>query len=281
MHRILTALFLALISTAKAQVFSGRLQFQQGQQLVVTMEIQKTLTQQAGGQAINFSASGSALHHYEMTDQRGDTIWLRYQAGPIRFQFEGMGQKRSFDSRDATSHTSEYGKLLEGVLKRTYSLGILPNGVLVSVKPDTVSPSAPVADVTIITELLGELTGINNSLKLGEASFFAILPAGTRIGETRKLSQSGDVQREITLAAITDSTVVVDFKSSSNDRTPTVGASLAKTSKTDHITGKAIFSKQTNIIREISATTESRGHTEAMGSKTPIIGRSVLHITVR
>ena len=62
------------------------------------MEVKNNIAQQAGTQAINFLAAGSAVHQYRVTNLSNNSTTLHHELQKLNFQFEGMGQKRSFDS---------------------------------------------------------------------------------------------------------------------------------------------------------------------------------------
>ena len=64
----------------------------------IEIEIKSLVTQQAGGQAIDFTVNGSALHNYKVTNTTKDNTTLQHKTNKIEFNFDGMGQKRSFNS---------------------------------------------------------------------------------------------------------------------------------------------------------------------------------------
>src|SRR3989337_2023140 len=80
------------------QKVSGKLKFDQGKTLSIHMEIKTSVAQQAMGNAIDFTADGSAMHNYKVINATTDNTTLQHEAKKIAFTFEGMGQKRSFNS---------------------------------------------------------------------------------------------------------------------------------------------------------------------------------------
>src|SRR5688572_18610938 len=72
--------------------------FQQGQMMKITMETKTTISQQASGQSIDFNVNGSAVHTYKVTNTTPDNSTLHHEVNRIKFDFDGMGQSKSFDS---------------------------------------------------------------------------------------------------------------------------------------------------------------------------------------
>src|SRR5688572_25701647 len=89
-----------IIYSVTGQKVSGKLKFEQGQNLDVVMESNTTIAQLAMGQAIDFLVNATADHSYKITNTTEDNSTLHHQVKRIRFSFDGMGQKRNFDSKE-------------------------------------------------------------------------------------------------------------------------------------------------------------------------------------
>ena len=70
MKQILTTAFfiLCISSIALAQKTTGKLLFEQGQALEITLQSKTTISQQAMGQAIDFNVDASGTHAYKVTN---------------------------------------------------------------------------------------------------------------------------------------------------------------------------------------------------------------------
>src|SRR5688500_6077131 len=102
--------------TAYGQKVSGILKFEQGKTLSIHMEIKTSVAQQAMGNAIEFTADGSAMHSYKVIKATTDNTTLHHEANKIAFTFEGMGQKRSFDSGNEKDMAGQFGEPVKNIL---------------------------------------------------------------------------------------------------------------------------------------------------------------------
>jgi hypothetical protein len=134
--------------------------------------------------------------------------------------------------------------------------------------------------------LLKDVTNIVYPPKRNEASFFKVLP-DTETGLHESWTETGVDSNSMfktiyTLSAITDSTVVVDFKGNSSAVTKAELMGMqTSTTMNNAYTGKIIIDKGTGIIREKTITTTSNGSTEAMGGTMPVTSKTTIVITVK
>src|SRR5262245_2203874 len=84
-----------------SQKIAGKIVFQQGQTIGISVELKTTVSQEAGGQAIDFTADGTAFHTFKVTNATENNNTLHHDVKRLAFHFDGMGQKRSFDSDNA------------------------------------------------------------------------------------------------------------------------------------------------------------------------------------
>jgi hypothetical protein len=286
MRQLIPVLLLLLgFLNSQGQRPTGSVKLQTGQAVTVLVEVKKTIAQQAGGQAINFSASGSAQHLFNVTKIVGDTSHLEYLPGALKFQFDGMGQTRSFDSEKKSDLEGQYGLLLKEILSKKFIVLIDRYGRVIS-HSNKILPTIPQADVTIITDLLADLTEMIRHFQPGKTIFFQ--PSGTMKtgnGESWTETEStGETKSETlyTVAATSDTAIVVDYKTTgtSNIKSVTMGTE-ARTVTNNVTTGKIIIHPVTGFIREQTSMQETNGNTEAMGGKVPITGRTFITVTVK
>src|SRR5690349_13029697 len=119
---------LLLVSSVLGQKASGKLKFQQGQNLEVNMDVKTSFAQQIMGQAIDFHVTGAAKHNYKVTNTTDDNSTLRHEMKRINFLFDGMGQKISFDSDIQKDRDGSIGKPMKELLEKKYDVIIDPNG---------------------------------------------------------------------------------------------------------------------------------------------------------
>ena len=285
----LTLFFCLLLLFSEAingQSVSGKLQFEQAKIVNIDMKIKTTVTQQAMGNAIDFTANGLAMHRYKVTATNADNTTLHHEAYKIAFQFEGMGQKRSFDSDNEKDMAGQFGEPVKNILSRKFEMIIDANGRVVSILPEKIDPVKVDERLAIVLNMLKDITDVVYPPQKGEASFFKVLPAAeTAKGEswTDSLqSETGKFKTSYTLSAITDSTIIVDFNSTAAtvSKTMMMGRETITTLNSTS-TGKIILDKATGIVKEKLINTESHGNTEAMGGIMPVSAKTTTTIIVK
>lgn len=289
MHQLTLSVFflLAITSPFYAQKVSGKLQLYPGKRLTISMEIKNTMTQQAGAQAIDFSVNGGIIHHYTVIDTANENATtLRHEPDRLQFVFEGMGKKKSFDSDNKKDPADPFGKQFEELMTKKYDMVIDSSGRIIKTIPESMLPAKQEDGSIIIAGMLRELTNAVYPPKKEAPGLLSVLPPyETGIGESWTDSTSTDMEKSTTvntLSAITDSTIVVDYKttSTSTDKSEMMGMP-ATTHLKNTTTGKIILDKTTGIIREKISVTDSNGTTETRGSALPISGKIITRIVVQ
>ena len=92
-------IFFATSLFSFGQKVSSKPRFEQGQGLDIVLDLKTTIAQQAMGQAIDFAVNATGTHSYKVTNTNDDNSTLKHQVDRIVFSFDGMGQKRNFDSK--------------------------------------------------------------------------------------------------------------------------------------------------------------------------------------
>ena len=272
--------------TGFSQKIAGKLKFQQGQVINITMELKTTVSQEAGGNAIDFLANGNAVHSFKVTNATDNNNTLHHDIKKIAFNFDGMGQKRSFNSDNPKDLDGFFGKPVKDILSKSYDMIIDPAGKTLLVKPEKIELAKTDDRLGIVFNLLKDVTNIVYPPKRNGGSFFQVLP-DTETGLNESWSETGIDSNSLfktiyTLSAITDSTVIVDFKGNSSAVTKAeVMGMQTSTTMNNAYTGKVIIDKATGIIREKTITTTSNGSTEAMGGTMPVTSKTTIVITVR
>jgi hypothetical protein len=268
------------------QKVSGKLKFDQGKTLVIQMEIKTTVAQQVMENAIPFSADGSAIHSYKVTSTTTNNTTLHHEAKKIVFNFEGMGQKRSFDSDNEKDMAEQFGEPVKNILNKKFDVIIDANGKVVTIRPEKMEPVKADERLAIVLNMLKDITDIAYPPQKGEASFFKVLPANeTAKGESWTDSiqnETGKFKTIYTLSAIMDSTIVIDFKGNATtvSKVMMMGRETTTTMNSSS-TGKIILDGVTRIVKEKTITTESNGHTEAMGGTMPVTAKTTIIIHVK
>jgi len=250
------------------------------------MEIKSSVAQQAGGQAIDFNVDGLALHSFKVTNAANDNTTLQHKANKIGFTFDGMGQKRSFDSDNEKDMEGPFSEPVKNILSKTFEMVIDPKGKVLTIRPEKMDPVKADDRLTMVFNMLKDLTDVVYPPKKGDASFFKILPDNiSNKGETWLDSgrhETGKFNTEYILSDITDSTIHIDFKGTAviSSKATMMGMETMTTMNSTN-SGKILLDRKTGIIKEKTITTESNGNTEAMGGTMPVTSKTTIVIKVK
>lgn len=280
------ALFMLLSTSLLAQKVSSRPIFEHGQVLEVTLQMKTTIAQQAMGQAIDFTVDATGDHSYKVTNSTDDNNTLSHGIQRVRFSFDGMGQKRDFDSNEEKDMNGPFGKPVKELLEKKYDMVIDTAGTTLLCIPEKVSLTGGDGRMAIISNMMKDIFDLVQPPAKGKPSFFRVLPeTETGVGETWTESYSGDngkFDAAYKIAEINDSTIVVDFATSSVTVTKAeMMGNETTTTMNNKSTGKIIIDRASGILREKTEQTESNGSTETSFGTLPVSSRSTTTIRVK
>ena len=278
--------FIGLSTSSFAQKVSAKLHIPPGSTITLVAQTHNTMTQQAMGQAIDFSMEGKTIHQFHLVNINGENISLHHRLLQFSFSFDGMGQKRDFDSENKVDMEGDYGNSVRKLLASTYDLSIDPMGKSISVKPEKIALPNENKQFTVIMERLRELMSIVYLPSKGEVNIFHVLPdrevgIGDSWTESRD-TETGTSTTVNTLSAITDSTLLIDFKTRADDRLQSeVNGVQVQTALTSFTTGQITLDRATGLLREKEMNIETNGSSEVMGSKLPISEKARITVMVK
>jgi Family of unknown function (DUF6263) len=278
--------FISISFVASSQKVSGKLKFEQGQTFEIAIQVKNTIAQQAMGQSIDFTVDASGNHSYKVTNATEDNNTLKHQVNRILFAFDGMGQKLKFDSNIEKDLNGSFGKPIKDLLGKKYDMIVDPGGKTLMTLPEKIQLTEGDSRLAIITTMLKDVLDIVQPPQKGKGSFFKVLPeTETGKGETwteSSLSENGKFDATYTISDINDSTIVVDFTSTSLtiSKSEMMGNEMT-TRMTNKSTGKIIIDKATGIIKEKAITTDSNGNSESSFGTMPVTSKTTTTITVK
>ncbi len=288
MKNYIFVISVALLSSivVSSQETSGKLVFQQGQVFNITLELKSTVSQEAGGQAIDFKINGKATHIYKVTNATDNNSTLHHEVKNITFDFDGMGTKRSFNSDNKKDVEGAFGAPVKDILSKSFDMIIDTAGKVLMVKPEKIELAKGDDRLAIVYSMLKDITAVVYPPQKNEASFFKVLPdTALHINESwAEAGQDGNgkFNTVYTLSALTDSTIVIDIKGSSVTTTKAQMMGMeTSTTMNNAYTGKIVLDKITGILREKTIETTSSGSTEAMGGNMPVTSKATITITVK
>ena len=279
-----SVLFISIFSFS--QKVSGKLKFEQGQTFDVVVQVKNTIAQQAMGQALDFNVDAAGYHSYKITNATEENNTLNHSVQQITFKFDGMGQKKSFDSKNEKDLNGQFGGPIKDVLTKKYDIIVDPTGKTMMAIPEKITLAQGDSRLAIVTTMLKDVLDIVQPPQKGKASFFKILPDNeVGKGDTwteSSLTENGKFDAAYTLSDITDSTIVVDFVSSSAtiSKAEMMGSEMT-TRMNNKSTGKIILDKTTGILKEKTVTTDSTGNTESSFGTMPVTSKTTTTIVVK
>ncbi|PZR25275.1 MAG: hypothetical protein DI535_18850 [Citrobacter freundii] len=278
-----------IFASASAQKLTAPVSLQQGDSVAVSVTVKQVVAQQAMGQPIDFHVDGVADHFYKVSNSTDDNITLHHKVQRMQFDFDGMGQKRSFDSNNKKDLDGQFGKPIKDILSKEYDMIIDRTGNTKLVRPEKIALQEPDARFALIANMMKDLILVIYPPQKNTASLFRILPeAGAAVGESWQETFKTETESGITtytLSSVTDTTIIVDFKTiaSSSTTSEMMGREVNTTMKSN-ITGQLIADKTSGLIKEKNSVIESNGAAELTGSGTPsmpINSKTNITMTVR
>jgi hypothetical protein len=272
--------------TLISQTVSPKLQFTTGQTLEITMQVKSKISQQAMGQAIDFNVDGQTIRSYKVTNATDDNNTLHHKLHRIAYNFDGMGQKRNFDSDKPKDLEGQMGKPIKDMLEKTYDMIIDSTGLVLMVIPEKIETADSDPRMMIIMNMLKDLLGTVQPPKKNEASFFKVLPEGENgVGTTWTVTENMDGNKSITsykITGISEAIVTVEFTGNSTSTTQAEMMGMqTTTSMNNKTTGQILLDKTSGIILKKTSTTNSTGTTEVMGGTMPVSSTVTIEINVK
>jgi Family of unknown function (DUF6263) len=280
---LIPAFLIELVSFG--QQATGKLKFDQGQQLDITLQVKTTIAQQAMGQTIDFTVDATGIHTYKVTNTTDDNTTLKHQLQQVKFAFDGMGQKKKFDSKDEKDINGQFGKPIKELLDKKFDVIVDANGKTLMAVPEKIVMGETDSRMAVITSMMKEVTDLVQPPQKGKASFFQILPEravskGDNWTESY-INETGKFDAAYAITEINDSVIVVDFAANSITVTKAeMMGSETTTTLNNKSTGKIIVDRATGIMREKTSNTESTGNTEAPFGTLPVTSKTSTIITV-
>lgn len=283
---VLALIFILAFSFIHSQTAPRKLKFNQGEAFDISLEVQTTINQQAMGQVIDFNVNATALHTYKVTNATEENTTLNHQVKHVTFSFDGMGQKRKFDSRVEKDLNGQFGKPVKELLEKKYDMIIDTSGKVLMAMPEKVTISTGDSRMAMITNMLKDVFDLVQPPQKGKGSFFAILPT-KETGKGQPWTESyvndqGKFDAAYTISEINDSTIIIDFATSSLtvSKAEMMGSETV-TTMNNKSTGKIIVNAITGIMIEKNMVTESTGNTETSFGTLPVTAKTVSTMKVR
>lgn len=281
---ILFPVFAAGVSFS--QKVNGKLSFEQGQSITITVQLKTSVAQQAGGQAIDFTMDATGEQRYKVTNATAENNTLHHQLQRILFSFDGMGRKMNFDSNNEKDLGGMFGKPVKELIEKSYNIIIDSTGKVMMALPEKIELTETDSRMAIINTLLKGVIDLVHPPQKGSASFFKVLP-DTEVEKGDAWTINSQRENEKTEAAyaikdINDSTIVVEFAANSVTITKAeMMGSETTTTMNNKSKGQIILDRATGIIREKTIYTESTGNTESSFGTLPVTSKTSITIILR
>lgn len=251
----------------------------------ITTQLKTSISQQAGGQVIDFSLDASGEQTYKVTNATADNSTLHHQLQRIVFSFDGMGRKMNFDSNNEKDMNGMFGKPVKEILEKTYNIVLDTSGKVMMSLPEKIQLTEADSRMAIINNLMKDIIDRVYPPQKDKASFFKVLPdSEVSKGDAWTISsqnENGKMDAAYAIADINDTTVVVDFAANSVTITKAeMMGSETTTTMNNKSSGKIILDRITGLMREKTINTESTGNTESSFGTLPVTSKTSLIILI-
>jgi len=288
MKRLILIACIGLSFHGWAQKINGKISFPKGKKYELITETKKTSTAEMMGQAMESSVSSTLTESFDIEDASANGATIEHKVKRLVFTANGMGNSQSFDSDKEGDRNGEMGKMLEKSLKNKYKMTVDASGTITSVKTDDDNPNTSKnAEEEAVAGLVSSQLGFNiNTPKNGDASIFKILPnKELAAGDSWTDSASANGQKRTTVykvKTITDTDVVLDYTEDVNiNTTQQIMGQDASIKSDDKATGQVTIDKKTGLLKQKTATIDTKATMEAQGMSIPTTAKTTLTITLK
>jgi hypothetical protein len=222
---------------------------------------------------------------FDVEDASNSMAKIEHKVKRLQMNMEApMMGAQTFDSEKESDMKGEGGKAAEKALKNKYSMTLDASGKITAVKADDNNPNkSGVKDSNDpMTNGLSQLGEGMDLPKVGDAIDFKILP-DRAVSKGESWTVNGNKSKATyTLTDVTANEVIINYTEEATiERTQSMqGMDMTINSK-DKTTGKIILDKQTNLLKEKTATTVSEGTMEMMGQTIPMNTKINKTVTIK
>ncbi|HWJ91021.1 MAG TPA: DUF6263 family protein [Flavisolibacter sp.] len=287
MKKTFLILALAIASTAFSQKLNTKLSFKKGQKLEMITDIKRNAKTDMMGQSMETNMTSTTTEVYDVKDVTPAGAVIEYKVKRLVFTVDGMGQKQSFDSEKDDDRKGQMGKILEKSLKNKFTMTVDPNGKIVDVKKDDDNPNTAGNEADAMSGLIASQLGFNFTVpKPGDMSVFRFLPSKeTGKGEMWTDSSSIEGQKRKTVYTVNSfagNDVLLDYTEDVDvNSTQEVMGTSANIKSTDKTKGQITLDKNSGLLKQKTATVETKGTLEGQGMTIPTTATTTITVTVK
>ena len=286
MKKVFLSTLVVVSLAAQAQKVSNKLQFQKGQKL----EMQTTVksSSQMMGQAIDINVVSNRT--LDVADVAKGNATIESKVKRLQVDFDGMGQKKSYDSDKEEDRNSDMGKEFEKGLKNTFTMTLDPYGKVMAVKAMDDNPNKASADTSEGGDMMsGMMDGLMEGFDLpqtGDATEFAVLPAkevskGYTWTDTTSADKDTRRKATYTVSDINSHDILLDYTEQLDTKTSKENMGMqVDIDKHDKNTGKITLDRKTGLLKQKTVTTETTGSASVMGQEIPLDTKSTKTVVV-
>lgn len=283
-----TLLLVAVACTlnATAQKVNNKLTFKKGQKLEMVSQVNSVISMDMMGQSIDTKIDATITRLFDIADvAKGGETTIEHKMKRMQMKFDvPMQGTQSFDSDNEADMKGEGGKMADKAMKNKYTMTLDHTGKITAVKADDDNPNKSTDSSEQADPMSGALAQIASGMELpktGDMSEFKILPDYEVKKGQSWTDSTKDSKTVYTLSDITTSDIIIDYtEDASSQRTQDAGGMEISMSSKDKTTGKIILDKNTGLLKERTATTDSQGTMEMMGQSLPMNTKVTKKVTV-
>ena len=259
MKKYFLPLFLVVAVSSNAQKVSGKLNFQNGQKLEVTTNMEMINSSMLG------ESKGNVLNIDEYTVASASAAASTLQKTPkkMKLNFSLMGKDYSLDSDNKQDMEGQFGEPIKQIMQQKYEFTVDANGKITDVKSDSKKKDEGAGMLGMMMPGMNAMAAVP---KAGNPSAFKFLPDGKEVGKgdtwTDSISTKDNQSKTVYVVKdVTDSEIVLDFSEEGKAKTKqeAMGMSLDVTSSSKS-TGTITLDKATGILKQKTATTDTESN---------------------
>lgn len=272
-----------IVLTGNSQKVSGKLLFQQGQQLDINTTIKSKIETEAMGQVMVTTSNGSVSEFFKVTNATDDNFTLHHENKRFTTHVEAMGQVLTMDTDNEKDMKKEELQPLKKLKDQKYDMIIDPSGKVLMAK----TIGEPVGSAALDNPAVKDLLSGTRIPAKDAASLFSILPANeVGVGDTwsdSTISENNKTYNDYTVTSITDAIIEIKVNTRGNNssKAEMMGNELLIV---NNVTGegKITLDRKTGILinKTLEQSTTGTVEVTAMGMKLPSSSKSTITVSV-
>ena len=271
---------LAIAVSSSAQKVSNKINFQPGQKLEVTTNMNLSSQSMLG----ESSGNSISIDEYNIATANANEATIQKAVKKIKLSFSFMGKDYSIDSENKQDMEGQFGDPIKQILQQKFEFTVDASGKITAVKEDKKKDNASSGMLGMMMPGLDVAAAVP---KAGSNSVFKFLPDGREVGKGDSWVDSvntpdNKATTTFTVKDMTDTEVLLDYIQNATVKgTQSAMGMSVDVNSVSKTTGVITLDRNTGILKQRTATTDTESNMNLGGREMSSTMKSTAVITVK